>query len=41
MTCKDCEHWYMCMDRSREYICTSFEPNKKKKGEKVNGQKNT
>lgn len=38
MTCKDCKHWYMCMDRSREYICASFEP---KKGDKVNGQKNT
>lgn len=29
MTCKDCKHWYMCMDRSREYICASFEPKKK------------
>jgi len=40
MTCKDCRKHGICPDRSREYICTSFEP-KKKKGEKVNGQKNT
>lgn len=29
MTCKDCRKHGICPDRSREYICTSFEPKKK------------
>lgn len=32
--CKGCEHYWCCMERSRDYPCTEYKATKEKKDEK-------